>query len=129
MPKGTCYVATCSCIISVIMGIATPLIYAAYVVGVYEAPCLLKISRQGVHPAPAAMENFIFHSLILFFDWRCITLLFAVQLYRTGTLSASSLRSALGGVVAATEQPFMAAQAFTPCDAQGCCAPLDPRQG
>jgi hypothetical protein len=43
------------------------------------------------------MENFIFHSLILFFDWRCITLLFAVQHYRTGTLSASSLRSAPGG--------------------------------
>ena len=30
---------------------------------------------------------------------------------------------------AATEQPFMAAQALTPCDAQGSCSPLDPKQG
>ena len=43
------------------------------------------------------MENSIFHSLILFLDWRCGTLLLAVQHYRTGTLSASSLRSAPGG--------------------------------
>ena len=30
---------------------------------------------------------------------------------------------------AATEQPFMAAQALTPCDAQGSCSPLAPKQG
>ena len=34
-------------------------------------------------------------------------------------LSASYLRSAPGGCVAATEQPFLAAQALSPCDAQG----------
>ena len=45
------------------------------------------------------------------------------------TLSASSLRSDPGGVVAATEQPFMAAQALTPCDAQGRFHPLVPEQG
>ena len=39
-------------------------------------------------------------------------------------LSASSLRSAPGGVVAATEQPFMVAQALSPCDAQGTARPL-----
>jgi hypothetical protein len=31
--------------------------------------------------------------------------------------SASSLRSAPGGIVAAPEQPFLAAQALSPCDA------------
>ena len=33
--------------------------------------------------------------------------------------SASSLRSAPGGIAAAPEQPFLAAQALSPCDAQG----------
>ena len=49
--------------------------------------------------------------------WEIFTLFFCILLLPA--LSASYLRSAPGGCVAATEQPFLAAQALSPCDAQG----------
>ena len=49
--------------------------------------------------------------------------------FPVSALSASSLRSAPGGIVAATERLFRVVQALSPCAAQGSCSPLDPKQG
>ena len=97
------------------------------VVGVQEAPRLLKISRVGVQEAPRLLKisrqgRLPCTSGYMIFSKSCIRRLLGRLGIKTSALqrvtfcsrlSASSLRSAPGGIAAAPEQPFLAAQALT----------------